>query len=140
MYIDEEDARDLARSFNRHIRPRAGIGTRQRSSAIWFDSSVIRQLYEALYVGPAKDRLDGVRIYFGRYPGNYDDATRRGKLTAFILLTLKNSGVATHRDTFYFQKPLNGWDKSNPAHLRSINHGELCPDVCDSVLNLREEY
>src|SRR5688572_24960 len=61
VYIDEQDARDLARSYNRHIRPRLGVNTQQRGSGIWFDSSVIRQLYEALYTGPAKDRLDGVR-------------------------------------------------------------------------------
>lgn len=140
VYIDEEDARDLARSYNRHIRSRFGIGTKKRSSAIWFDSSVVRQLYEALYTGPVKHRLDGIRIYFGRYPDNYVDKPRQGKLTAFILLTVKNSGVARHRDTFYFPKPLTGWNKNNPVHLMSINHGELCPDVCDSVLNLREEY
>jgi len=138
--INEEDAKAFAKSYNRIIRSRA-LGNYDRTSAIWFDKEVIKRLYDALYVEPKKDRLDGVRFYFGRYPKNYEVSSRAKKLTMFMLLTVPGAGDKTHNDTFYFksERPLK-WDLNKMKDIHNLNHGELCPEVCDGVYDFRNQY
>jgi len=137
VILNEEDAKSFAKSYNRIIRSRF-LGNEDRSSSVWFDREVITLLYNAISQTP---RLDGVRFYFGRYPKDYKDANRAKKLTMFMLLTVPGKHNKTHNDTFYFksQRPVK-WDSNKANDIKNINHGELCPEVCDSVYYLRDQY
>jgi hypothetical protein len=137
VILNEEDAKSFARSYNRVIRSRL-LGNDDRSSSVWFDREVITLLYNAITETP---RLDGVRFYFGKYPKNYKDPARAKKLTMFMLLTVPGKYNKTHNDTFYFksQRPVT-WDSKKASDFKNINHGELCPEVCDSVYYLRDQY
>lgn len=140
IIITELEARALAAGFNKLVRPR-GSTSESQATSVWFSEETIEKLYNALYKGPRNAELDGIRIYFGRYPANYGMPEKKGKLTAFILLTeFKPDAPGTtpqsssHKDIFYFTK--NMFDEK----FFNFNHGELCPDSCDYVLNFREEY
>jgi hypothetical protein len=132
IIIDEADAKLLAKGFNREIR---GLGHRNRTSAVWFNKEVIKLLYDSLYSSNSKARLDGIRVYFGKYPSNAEE-NRRNKLTMFFLLTVPSKDGKSHDDTFFFKRPPT-WNKENFANL---NHGELCPEVCDDIYKLRDQY
>jgi hypothetical protein len=133
VIIDENDAKSFAKMYNREFRRRGPIGNKEhRSSAVWFSKDVVEMMYKALYQEEHKDLLDGFRIYFGKYADNYRDEKRKGMLTTFILLTKSTEKQDYHKDTFYFKEL-----KKQPFNF---NHGELCPNNCDTTRNYRSEY
>lgn len=125
--IDRNDARQLVKKFQEKY---PDIETK----AAWFDKTVIKLLYDSLYKTP--DRFDGVRVYLGAYPPGFAQHREYdNRVTVFMVPTRpldtclhQPCNCTTHLsvDTFIFKKEVT----------KGLNHGELCPNYCDSVGNL----
>lgn len=120
--IDREGARQLVRTFMH-------TSNANNTKAVWFEASLIKLLYDSLYARPG--RFDGVRVYFGVYPQGFPNtrADYYNRLTVFFVPTMpwQYNGHKNSLDTFIFKKD----------EIKNLNHGELCPNNCDSTGDLQ---
>lgn len=110
----------------------------------WFDLDLL--LSFAKESANNKHKYDGIRIYFGRHPGN--DLTMYPNKDAFLLVTTEAANGGGHSDYFdcstansFLQtknkssKNLKGNQPSNKSisnlFKNGQDNGELCPDNCN---------
>lgn len=120
--VDRPDARELVKKY------RDNYGN-VHTKAVWFKREFIKLLYDSLYsdsLHSTPTRFDGVRVYFGVYPPGF--TTNRAldnQLTIFFVpthqVTYNNHPMS--KDTFIYKK----------EKFFNLNHGELCPNNCDSL-------
>lgn len=103
-----------------------GLDLKQNTRAVWLPFSRIENLYFLLKNEQEKMGTDGLRIYFGRYPKEYEPGKRHphAKQNTLLFVSTKSDSVKTkeglfvkiHRD--YFNQVIGTIPE---------NKGELCP-------------
>jgi hypothetical protein len=98
-----------------------------KTRAIWFSSSDIDDIAALI----AESNGDGVRIYFGKYPGDSSspvipDPANAGRVTTVFIPTLATAD-GSHQDLF---PPVPETAQTLADGLQAFNHGELCPPNC----------
>jgi hypothetical protein len=117
--IDRKDAKKMFKKFDTTLTQASN-----NSKSVWFEKEALMALYTALKDSNLK--ADGARIYFSMYDKTVQN--NKDRLTVFIVPTVDGGmyhGTQYHRDTFAVKK-----DKA----VTNINHGELCPNNCDTTM------
>ena len=95
------------------------MGGNPESTSIWFDYDFCTELIEEL----RKDRVNGLRVYFGAYDSSAPDVDNKDKMTVVLLST---AGPRTQ-----------DWGDDNlsadGSSLDAFNDGRICPPKCSGT-------
>lgn len=122
-YVDTQHADTLLRTYKqeRWAQNSEKLG-KEDSLSVWYS---IEEL-EA-FIAKAKDHGgNGVRIYFGAYPDNFEKKPEYSKMQTVVLVASKGkeneAGRVDHKDIYI--------GTTHGTSILAYNAGQLCPPIC----------
>jgi len=121
--VNKEHVDNLIRNYKkeRWIHNTNRLGKADSLSA-WFDLDLLTEFLQLA----KEEHADGVKIYFGAYPDNFEKAQEfSGRQTVVLVATkekLSENGKTVNKD-IYFQK-------DGKTEILAFNFASLCPPNC----------
>lgn len=125
-------------------------GEKDNTKSVWYSLADIQEVVRL--IGNLTDPLtgkvgDGVRVYYGRYPQNVADPSKRDRNTVLFVPTYNKDGGSEHHDYISeeevkkLSKEIGDPDSGTELDLESValldgegeegyNHGSMCPTEC----------